>query len=142
MNMLQIERILKNDPYAKKILKVICCLLLTVLEVMPSTLILTPLLESTELLCSLTMKDLLSFFDSFSLHPIVQQFFGLVFLIIDLQFKDLTEFDISNLWLLYCILHVISFVQLLSPSEILNRFSNNVALNDRTVQRFVENLLK
>ena len=65
MDTLQIERILKNDSAQKRFLKVfilkISYLLWSILSVMLLTPIQALLLENTGLLCSSTIKDLLSF---------------------------------------------------------------------------------
>ena len=147
MDTLLIERILKNDSYAKKIFKGVYPKdLLPTVEYPRSYVVNTD--SSTApgehwVAMFFNNQGSAEFFDSYSLHPIVH---GLTDFL-DSQSsswiynsKTLQSLisEVCGHYTKYCILfHLCGY----SLSEILTHFSSNVSLNDKTVERFIQNLL-
>ena len=84
------------------------------------------------------------FFDSYGLHPIV---YGLTDFLDshssswDYNSKTLQSL-ISEVCGHYTVYYILFRSRGSSLSEILTHFSSNISLNDKTVERFIQNLLK
>ena len=117
---IQIERILEKDSYTKKIFKGVYPKDLLPTVEYPGSYVLNtnPSSSPGEHWVGVHFTDVGSaeYFDSYGLHPIVHGLTGFLdlFLIMALQFKGPTEFDIPSLWVLYHILHLILFGRLFS----------------------------
>ena len=84
------------------------------------------------------------FFDSYGLHPIV---YGLTDFL-DSHSSSWTynsktlQSLISEVCGHYTVYYILFCSRGCSLSEILTRFSSNVSLNDKTIERFIQNLMK
>ena len=143
MDTLQIER---NDSCAKRFLRVfilkISYLLWSILGVM----LLTPSTAPGGHWVAMLFNNPRSaeFFDSYGLHPIV---YGLTDFL-DSHSSSWTynsktlQSLISEVCGHYTVYYILFHSRGCSLSEILTHFSDNVSLNDKTVERFIQNLLK
>ena len=143
MDTLQIER---NDSCAKRFLRVfilkISYLLWSVLGVM----LLTPSTTPGGHWVAIFFNNPRSaeFFDSYGLHPIV---YGLTDFLDshssfwDYNWKTLQSL-ISEVCGHYTLYYILFHSRGCSLAEILTHFSDNVSVNDKTVEYFIQNLLK
>ena len=148
MDTLQIERILKNDSCAKKIFKGVYPKdQLPTVEYPGSYVVNTdPSTSPGEHWVAMFFNNQRSaeFFDSYGLHPIV---YGLTDFL-DSHASSWTynsktlQSLISEVCGHYTVYYILFRSRGCSLTEILTHFSDNVSVNDKTVERFVENLLK
>ena len=84
------------------------------------------------------------FFDSYGLHPIV---YGLTDILDShssswIYNSKTLQSLISEVCGHYTVYYILFRLRGCSLSEILTHFSSNVSLNDKTVERFIQNLMK
>ena len=144
---IQIERILEKDSYTKKIFKGVYPKDLLPTVEYPGSYVLNtdPSSSPGEHWVGVHFTDVGSaeHFDSYGLHPIVHGLTGFL----DSYFSSwlYNSKALQSLIFQVCGHYTIYYIFRsggCSRPEILSRFSSIFALNDRTVQHFVENLLK
>ena len=143
MDTLQIER---NDSCAKRFLRVFILKINYLLWSILGVMLLTPSTAPGEHWVAMFFNNQRSaeFFDSYGLHPIV---YGLTDFL-DSHSSSWTynsktlQSLISEVCGHYTMYYILFHSRGCSLSEILTHLSNNVSLNDKTVERFIQNLLK
>ena len=148
MDTLQIERILKTDSCANKIFKGVYPKdLLPTVEYPGGYVVNTdPSSSFGEPWVAMFFNNEGSaeYFDSYGLHPIVhglEDFMDSYSSSWIHNSKTLQSF-VSQVWGHYIVYYILFRLRSCSLPEILIHFSSNIALNDRTVEHFVEKLLK
>ena len=146
MDTLQIERILKNDFCTKKIFKGVYPKdLLPTVEYPGSYVVNTdPSSSPGEHWVGMFFNDEGSgeFFDSYSLHPIIYELeeFMISHSSSRIDISKTLQSLISPVCGHYTVYYISFRSRSCSLSEILTHFSNNVSLNDKTVEHFIQNL--